>query len=246
MARAETDPTDDLPPKTGPSNWLSIVKDLVPRWCDRLGSSSEAADAIYGLLRDPETRSAKHRVDASGKEIPDTSEYLDAGFWPDRLSLKPDPDGGDDHLAVDFSEYEDIYWDDYSPGWRWEGYVRALDIARWERLYPELAAPPPAPTEERKPTPKKKRRKAKLARRAGAPEQHDWEEGKLFVMQELETRGNPLDKNNQIKGWKTISDVAKLVRDHLGKLSKDGVRPDMSTTRGKVPAWIEEFERGRN
>src|SRR5215471_3867857 len=121
MAEAKTDPTriDDLPPKAA-SGWMLIVGELFPRWRDRRGSSSEAADAIYGLLRDPETVSAKRRVDASGKEIPGTSKYLDVEFWPDRLSLNPDPDGGDYHLAVDFSEYGDIHWDDYSPGWRWE------------------------------------------------------------------------------------------------------------------------------
>jgi len=117
---------------------MSIVKDVVPRW-------HEDADAIYGLLRDPKTVSAKHRVDASGKEIPDTSKYLDAEFWPDRLLLKPDPDGGDDYLVVDYSEYEDIYWDDYSPGWRWEGYVRRLDVERHERQFPVLTAQPPYP-----------------------------------------------------------------------------------------------------
>jgi len=62
----------------------------------------------------------------------------------------------------------------------------------------------------RKLAPKKKRRKAKQAPRAGAPQRYDWEEGELFVMQELKTRGNPLDKNNQTEGWETISDVAKL------------------------------------
>ena len=236
--------SDDATPKAS-SGWVLIVEDLVPQWRARVGSSA-AKDELRALLCDPKTVSAKHRVDASGKEIPGTSKYLDAEFWPDRLSLNPDSDGGDHHLAVDFSEYEDIYWDDYSPGWRWEGFVRRLDVERWERLYPEVAAPPPAPTEEHKPTPKKKRKKAKQAHRAGAPEQHDWEEGKLFVMQELKTRGNPLDKNNQIKGWKTISDVAKLVRNHLGDHSKDGVRPDMSTTRGKVSDWIKEFERKRS
>ena len=97
----------------------------------------------------------------------------------------------------------------------------------------------------RKLAPKKKRRKAKQAPRAGAPEQHDWEEGKLFVMQELKTRGNPLDKNNQTEGWETISDVAKLLRKHLEKFSKDGVAPDLSTARGKVSDWIKKFERAR-
>src|SRR5215471_1189138 len=95
------------------------------------------------------------------------------------------------------------------------------------------------------PAPKKKRSKAKQASRAGAPEQHDWEEGKLFVMQELKTRGNPLDKSDQTKGWKTISDVAKLVIDHLKKISKDKdyEGSDPSTARGRVSGWIKEFVR---
>src|SRR5262249_34859060 len=32
--------------------------------------------------------------------------------------------------------------------WRWEFYVRALDVERWEKLYPALAAPPPALSKE--------------------------------------------------------------------------------------------------
>jgi len=143
MARAETDPTDDLPPKTGPSNWLLIVEDVFPRWRDRLGSSEDAKDELNDLLCNPLTRSARHKVDASGKEIPDTNRHVDhPGFWQDRLLLVPDADGGDDHLEVD---YGDAYLDFYSPGGHWKFYVRRLDVERWERLYPELAAPPPPP-----------------------------------------------------------------------------------------------------
>jgi len=115
---------------------------------------------------------------------------------------------------------------------------------------PQRAASLPAPNKEPTPisAPKKKRRKAKQPSSAGAPEQHDWEEGRLFAMQELKTRGNPLDKNNQIKGWKTISDLATLVRNHLKDLSKDKgyAGPDMSTTRGKASDFIKEFERERS
>lgn len=92
----------------------------------------------------------------------------------------------------------------------------------------------------------KKRRKAKQVSRAGAPERHDWEEGELFVMQELKTRGSPLDKNNQTEGWKTISDVARLLIKHLEKLSKDGIGPDESTARGYASRWITKFKRKRN
>jgi hypothetical protein len=151
------------PPKAAASsNWLSIVKEVFPQWCDRLGSSSDGADAVYDLLCDRDTRCAKHRVDASGKEIPGTASFVD-GFWPDHrdcLVVLPDASGGDqDRLVIDYGD--DIYWDDYSPGWRWEFYVRRLDVARWEQVHPELAASPPKELKVR--LPKKKRRKAKSA-----------------------------------------------------------------------------------
>jgi hypothetical protein len=124
--------------------------------------------------------------------------------------------------------------------------VKRMALATDDFDYSVVEQDVPAPGKERKPTPKKQHRKAKQASRAGAPEQHDWDEGEQFVMRELKTRGNPLDKNNQTKGWKTISDVARLVIDHLEEYSEDGVGPDLSTTRSKVSDWIEKFERGRN
>ncbi|HMF06891.1 MAG TPA: hypothetical protein VKE72_07755 [Methylocella sp.] len=226
MAQAKTDPTriDDL----------DDLKDVWQQWRARLGLSHEVAEKLEALLRNRETRSAF--VSASGELWP-----LDGEFWRDmaRLEVVPDADGVGDRLEVRRPTYVngDGPFSD-SPGGTF--LVRRTDAERWE------AALPPAPCKERKPAPKKKRRKAKQASRSGAPEQHDWEEGKLFVMQELKSRGSPLDKNNQTKGWKTISDVARLVIDHLEKLSDDGVGPDMSTTRGKVSDWIKEFERGRN
>jgi hypothetical protein len=101
MAEAKTDPTDDLPPKTGPSNWLLIVEDLFPAWRNRFGSSKDAKVELTALLCDSETRSRKYHVDASGKEIPGTSSYPDAEYWQDRLKLVPDADGGHDHLVID-------------------------------------------------------------------------------------------------------------------------------------------------
>ena len=141
MAEATTDTTDDLPPKTGPSNWLLIVEYVYPRWLVRLRSSKDAKDELEALLRDTETRSRKYQVDANGKEVPGTSSYPDAEYWQDRLKLEPDDDGGDDHLVIDYAEYEDIYL----PDRHWESVVRRLDVERWEHLYPELAAPPPRP-----------------------------------------------------------------------------------------------------
>jgi hypothetical protein len=139
MAEAESDPT-----RTS-SNWLSILGDVFPRWRDRLGSAKDAKAQLEALLCNPETRSALRHVDASGQETPSTSGFLNADFWPDRLLWEPDADGGDDHLAVNYGE---PYVDYYSPDGRWEFYVRRLDVERWERLHPKLAAPPAAPSKE--------------------------------------------------------------------------------------------------
>jgi hypothetical protein len=164
MARAKTNPTriDDTASKAS-SNWVLIVEELFPQWRDRLGSSKDAKDELDALLYDPETRSAIHKVDASGKEIPGTASYPGNGFWQDRLLLIPDPGGGADHLAVDYPDSI------YLPDGDWRGFVSRLSVERWERLYPELAAPPPPPPAAASPAPgkkrtlKKKRRKAKSA-----------------------------------------------------------------------------------
>jgi hypothetical protein len=233
------------PSKAESSPWLSL-EDVFQRWCVRLESSHEAVDEVYALLCNRETRSRKWRVDTSGEEIPNTLSFLNAQFWQERpcLLVVPDADGVGDHLGIDYMDYVDVY---SLPNERMAFSVRRRDVELWEWLHPELAAPEPAPSKE--PTPKKKRRrKAKQPSRAGAPEEHDWEEGELFVMQELETRGNPLDKNNQTEGWKTISDVAKLLRKHLKDVSRDEdyEGPDVSTCRGRASDWIKKFERERN
>jgi hypothetical protein len=182
MAEVKTDPTriDDLddPPKTGPSNWVLIVEDLFPAWRDRLGSSHEAVDELYDLLCDPLTRSARHKVDASGEEIPDTNRHVDhPGFWQDRLLLVADANGGDDHLVVN---YGDAYVDFYSPG-HWKFFVRRLDVERHERLYfPMVAAPPPRPrqpprrlTKTSKPDSGAKRRRKPSAAQAAIQKRFD-------------------------------------------------------------------------
>jgi hypothetical protein len=232
------------PAKIEPSPWVAI-EDVFQQWRRHLGSK-EAASELEALLCDSETRSAIRYVDASGKEVPGTPKYLDAGFWRGRLLLVPDADGGADHLVIDYTPSVHVEFE-LPEGGHWEFFVRRHDVERWERPYPPLAAPLSAPSKERKPTPKKKRRKTKQAPHAGAPEQHDWEEGKLFVMQELKTRGSPLDKN-QVKGWKSKSDVARLLIDHFEHLpgGKPGSGPDMSTARGKVSDWIQEFEGKRS
>ena len=151
MAEADTDPTrsDDAASKAS-SPWL-LLDDVFQRWRVRLKSSHEAKGELEALLRDRDTRSRIRRVDTGGEEISDTT-FLNALFWQDHgalLSVVPDADGVGDHLGIDYTDYADIYWDDYSPGWRWEFSVRRLDVERHERLYfPMMAASPPAVAEQ--------------------------------------------------------------------------------------------------
>jgi hypothetical protein len=135
MAQAKTDPTriddhDDLPLRPA---WLRL-KDVWQQWRDRLGLSLEAAEKLEALLRNRETRSAKQQVNASGEV---TRDILHAEFWRDEARLEVDTDvDGADHLRVDYPVY--VHFD--GPA---EFLVRAVDVERWEGLYPTIAAPPP-------------------------------------------------------------------------------------------------------
>src|SRR5437763_14022991 len=99
------------------------------------------------MLCDPETRARIRRIDGSGEEFPDASGYGDAEFWQRHLKLVPDDDGGDDRLVVD---YGDAVLEFHDPNGHWGFDVRRRDVERWERLYPEPAAPP----SKQKPGPK--------------------------------------------------------------------------------------------
>jgi hypothetical protein len=232
-------------PSKAVSNWLSL-EDVFQRWRARLGSSEDAKDKLEALLCNRESRSAKRRI-ASGQEIPGTRSLVNTEFWRDEawLSVEIDPDGGD-HIAARYTELVEVYSlddDVYSVDGHTEFFVRAADVERWERLYLPTMASPPAPSKERKPSPKKKSGKAKQPSRAGRPEEWDWEEGRLFARRELERKGSPRRKENQIDGWKSVSDLTRLVVDHL---SKNGEGPDFNAAWKKVNAWIKEFELEQN
>jgi hypothetical protein len=232
MAEAKTDPTDDLPPKTGLSGWRLIVEDLFPAWCDRLGSSEDARDETYALLCDRETRSAKYRVDASGKEIPGTFSSLGPWFWPGRLLLEPDADGGVDRLVVDYMDYVDAY---SVPGERMEFLVRHLDVERWERLYPELAAPPPAPSKEPTsvPTTLSEELSNKLRQKPGPKPDFNWGkiEGKCYDLMDHHGDFTPDDPD-----W----DCQARLEEALMKFCQEteGRQPAPSTLREKLPGWL--------
>ena len=222
MATAKTDPTPthDTASKAS-SNWLSIVKDVFPRWRDRLGSAEDAKAQLEALLCDPETRSANHKVDASGEEIPNTSGFLNAEFWPDRLLWKPDADGGDDHLVVDYTDSADVYLDVYFPDGHWEFFVRRTDVERWERLYfPTTATPAPSkvPGRWRKPGPK--------------PD-FDWEaiEAKCHELMDDNGDFTPDDPD-----WDCQARLETALMNFCQKTWRR--EPGGSTLRDKLPGWL--------
>jgi len=114
-----------------------------------LGSSEAARSKLEALLCDSETRSAKQRISASGEA---TRDLLPTHFWENSASLwvLTSVDDGVDYLEIHWPDYEDIYHG------RSEFLVRRADVERWERLYPELAAPPaPEPPPPPPPSPPK-------------------------------------------------------------------------------------------
>jgi hypothetical protein len=77
---------------------------------------------------------------------------------------------------------------------------------------------------------------------AGHPDEYDWDEGKQFVMQELERRGDPTRPENRTKDWRSKTDIARKLIDHLTRFGDDDAGPDLSTARGRVRGWLDEFQ----
>lgn len=73
--------------------------------------------------------------------------------------------------------------------------------------------------------------------RGGRPEEHDWEEARLYALKLLSDRGDPTIELNKVSGWKSKADLAKAVLEHLKS------NPDIKTVLKKVPGWLTEFTR---
>jgi hypothetical protein len=83
--------------------------------------------------------------------------------------------------------------------------------------------------------------------RAGRKPKYDWVEAELFVSQRWEQWGDPCDDQNQRDGWRSDSDIAKHVLEHLAKLAPDTEPPDLSTVRKWLrPALADKRKFGRN
>jgi hypothetical protein len=78
---------------------------------------------------------------------------------------------------------------------------------------------------------------------AGKREQFDWGDAEMFAMNLFKTKGDPTNSLDQVKGWRSKSDVAKKVLDYLEKRARkeNSSAPDLNTVRNKVPDWLKKF-----
>ncbi len=92
------------------------------------------------------------------------------------------------------------------------------------------------------PTPKPKK-----AVRVGPSEKYDWEDAKLFMLQELGARGDFQDPQNKVPGWKSQNDLANLIIEHLEKHHEvgPGNGPSISGVKGKLKDWLKEWRDGQ-
>jgi hypothetical protein len=83
---------------------------------------------------------------------------------------------------------------------------------------------------------------------AGRPEQSDWEDAEMFAMELLRAKGDPANKLNQMKGWRSNTDLAKAVLEYLEKRAgKENTKaPELNTVRNRVPGWIKKYRTALN
>jgi hypothetical protein len=74
----------------------------------------------------------------------------------------------------------------------------------------------------------------------GNPGKHDWIEGKAFAHCVMDERGDPTDPDDQVRGWKTVSDLARLIAAHLSKGNPDQ-EPDLGLTCEKAKTFIDSW-----
>lgn len=84
---------------------------------------------------------------------------------------------------------------------------------------------------------------AQNAPRAGRPDEYDWDEAERIAWAVLDERGDPTRPENQEAGWRSISDIARLLQDNAA----EGDRiPTFSVARGRAKMLLQrkQMQRG--
>lgn len=126
--------------------------------------------------------------------------------------------------------------------WYWPIEISRSDLAYILKQMASLARPSTQARQQAKSaeTQRQRKKKASPNKPGGRPNEHDWEEAGLFALKLLSERGDPTIERNQVEGWKSKTDLANAVLEHLKS------SPDLSTVRRKVPVWLAEFQKSQS
>jgi hypothetical protein len=128
--------------------------------------------------------------------------------------------------------------------WYWPIEISRPDLAYTLKVEASQARPSTSARQQAKSAETQRQQQVKPAapprRSGGRPEKHVWEEARLYALKLLSERGDPTIERDQVKGWKTKTDLANAVLKHLKS------NPDLSTVRGKVTDWLAEFQKSQS
>ncbi|PDT69229.1 hypothetical protein CO683_14795 [Bradyrhizobium ottawaense] len=80
------------------------------------------------------------------------------------------------------------------------------------------------------------------APKVGRPDEYDWDEAERIAWAALEERGDPTRPENQEAGWRSISDVARLLQENAA----EGDRiPAFSVARSRAKVLLQRKQRSQ-
>jgi hypothetical protein len=114
-------------------------------------------------------------------------------------------------------------WDDLPSYRRLTHVLVDIDLDQFESLWPAAENPMKA-----------------LKPKRGRPFEYDWSEAEAFAHDVMAKRGDPT-ACDQVDGFKTVTDLARLIATHLSKGLPDK-EPDFGLTREKATSFIESWQ----
>jgi hypothetical protein len=80
--------------------------------------------------------------------------------------------------------------------------------------------------------------------RRGRPSLHDWDEARHYAEKIYAERGDFADVQNQCPGWRTATDFAHLIMEHMSRLN-DRYEPPFSSAKSFVSGFLKMKRAGR-
>jgi hypothetical protein len=240
-------------------DWRRPSFDDIPWYEDRLAAASRFDTTITRIataFAEGEIAVIFDTVDADG--VPSRGRVPSHYWtWFEKESWRSQfINGRHEVIFIDGREEILVAGDDDAPRWL---FVRRTDLERFIKsteALKESAASAMASNKQETPRPlppfvtKMLQPPSELVQqsRPGRKPTHDWSEAKLYFEELWNKRGDPNDDQNKQDDWKSDSDVARHVLDHLVQHAPpDAEPPDLSTVRRRLrPLLLDKRRLGRN